>query len=48
MVRKCINCDFGEGEYGLRNPRLQMAFYGDVVFVLEKMEQDLAELQKER
>ncbi|KAH8755536.1 hypothetical protein BGZ57DRAFT_990896 [Hyaloscypha finlandica] len=48
MVRKCINCDFGEGEYDLRNPRLQMAFYRDVVCVLEKMEQDLAELQKER
>jgi hypothetical protein len=48
MVRKCINCDFGEGEYDLRNPRLQMAFYRDVVCVLEKMEQDSAELQKER
>jgi hypothetical protein len=48
MVRKCINCDFGEGEYDLRNPRLRMAFYRDVVCVLEKMEQDSAELQKER
>jgi len=48
MVRKSINCDFGEGEYDLRNPRLRMAFYRDVVCVLEKMEQDSAELQKER
>jgi hypothetical protein len=46
MVRKCINCDFGEGEYDLKNPRLRMAFYRDVVCVLEKMEQDSAELQK--
>ncbi|KAE9368905.1 hypothetical protein N431DRAFT_444301 [Stipitochalara longipes BDJ] len=48
MVRKCINCDFGEGEYDLKNPRLQMAFYRDVVCVLEKMEQDSAKLQKGR
>jgi hypothetical protein len=48
MVRKCINCDFGQGEYDLKNPRLRMAFYRDVVCVLEKMEQDSAELQKER
>jgi len=48
MVRKCINCDFGEGEYDLRNPRLRMAFYRDVVCVLEKMEQDSAELQREQ
>jgi hypothetical protein len=48
MVRKCINCDFGEGEYELTNERLRKAFYRDVVCVLEKMEQESAELQKER
>jgi hypothetical protein len=48
MVRKCINYDFGGGEYDLGNLRLRIAFYRDVVCVLEKMERDSAELQKER
>lgn len=48
IVRKCINCDFGEGEYDLRNSKLRLAFYRDVICVLEKMEQDFAELQRER
>jgi hypothetical protein len=47
IVQKCINCDFGEGK-DLRNSTLRMAFYRDVVCVLESMEQRFAELQKER
>lgn len=37
VVRKCLTCDFGHGK-DLSNPRLQAAFYEEVVCKLEDLE----------
>jgi hypothetical protein len=43
IVRKCINCDFGEG-FDLTSPLLQAAFHRDVVCELEGLERRFKEL----
>jgi hypothetical protein len=45
MVRKCLNCDFGQGTRDLRDEGLQGAFYQDVVCELERLEKAFAMLQ---
>jgi hypothetical protein len=45
MVRKCLNCDFGQGTRDLRDKVLQEAFYQDVVCELERLERAFARLQ---
>jgi hypothetical protein len=45
VVRKCLGCDFGEGETDLSNPGLQAVFYRDVVCELERLERAFAKLQ---
>jgi hypothetical protein len=47
LVRKCINCDFGVGEYDLGKPALRIAFYKDVVCVLERLEKHMGQFQME-
>jgi hypothetical protein len=37
IVRKCLNCDFGEGD-DLSAPRLQSAFYEQIICELERLE----------
>lgn len=38
VARKCLDCDFGVGEYDLRNLELQGAFYEDVICELDRLE----------
>jgi hypothetical protein len=45
VVRKCLGCDFGEGETDLSDPGLQAVFYRDVVCELERLERAFARLQ---
>ncbi|PMD42142.1 hypothetical protein L207DRAFT_564528 [Hyaloscypha variabilis F] len=45
VVRKCLGCDFGEGETDLSDPGLQAVFYRDVVCELERLERAFAGLQ---
>lgn len=45
IVRKCINCDFGQGTRDLRDEGLQEAFHNDVVLELEILERAFAGLQ---
>lgn len=44
IVRKCLDCDFGEGK-DLKSPALQAVFYKDVVCELERLERAFAKLQ---
>lgn len=44
MVRKCLDCDFGQGK-DLDDPALQAAFYRDVVCELERLEIGFSQLQ---
>lgn len=44
IVRKCLDCDFGEGK-DLKSPALQAVFFKDVVCELERLEQAFAKLQ---
>ncbi|PVH89240.1 hypothetical protein DL98DRAFT_508347 [Cadophora sp. DSE1049] len=45
IVRKCLNCDFGQGTSDLGNEKLKVAVYQDVVCELEKLERGFAMLQ---
>ncbi|KAK0104009.1 hypothetical protein ONS96_005115 [Cadophora gregata f. sp. sojae] len=45
IVRKCLNCDFGQGTSDLGNEKLKAAVYQDVVCELEKLERGFAMLQ---
>jgi len=45
IVRKCLNCDFGQGPNDLGNEKLKAAVYQDVVCELEKLERGFAMLQ---
>ena len=38
LTRKCLDCDFGTGEHGLRSPALKEAFHKDVIMELESLE----------
>ncbi len=45
VVRKCLGCDFGEGETDSSDPGLQAVFYRDVVCKLERSERAFARLE---
>ena len=44
IVERLIECDFGCGS-DLNDKKLQIAFYSDVIYPLDKLEQDLRRLQ---
>jgi hypothetical protein len=45
VVRKCLECDFGQGTNDLNDGKLQAIFYQDVVCELERLERGFAMLQ---
>lgn len=44
VVRKCLNCDFGQGTADLEDPDLQAAFYNDVICKLDKLQNNFEQL----
>ena len=38
ITQKCLDCEVGIGEYGLREPALQAAFFKDVIQELSNIE----------